>query len=581
MQIFKDATFDTKFNQVNHEFEIYLDNGVDSQRYPINPNSIVNLTIEDTLADWIVRGSLAFSYNPESGSGKIQKSTGNNKNATTGVTGTKTKPFFSFRNDGYDFLRIRIKPKITSNNASSIPTLKITDPVAWSLSYHFSIYDMEDIDLPPGAQNQASATIKCLKLYFWDSWYQKMLTNTLAYSTALSPLASPQADIQQGIYDNPGVISTGQAMKEIIYLSLSPNSSQQNYSQGIDSAALDPKLKINYRPIGNDWEEGAAKIFYTSPTGTTAFESLMYIYDKHVSNEKVSVAPNVSPPRGGRQGTSLNDYSILLKDRGPTEHDVGIFSLKPVSSYFKKAGKAANQPGDYQIEHFFLQSYANIGAPEASKTLRAPVSRENSDVKDFKSLKYSTITNYRFVDIAALTNSTAFVTTPIYSFDFKNRTFNVEFQNNSVNAARDFMNRKYITELYKANTSTNDLKKLFLISLNDEKRDKNIKPAFSLYGDNLAIRQSAGLQKLLYIGLFQNAAINFRALGLTNREPGRFIAIDKTEGVDRGDFQDKFYGQWFVINVKHVFESEIYYNDITAVKIHRYQDSSVSFPGTI
>jgi len=577
MQIFKDGTFETKFNQVNHEFEIYLDSGygeLDSKKYPINPNSVVNLSIEDTLADWVVRGSLSFFYNPESGTGKIAKKLGNRNSLTTGVENVEPKPFYSFRNDGYDFLRVRIKPKLKNSSTPNAPNLKITDPVAWTLSYYFSIYDMEDIDLPPGAQNQASATVKCLKIYFWDSWYQKMLTNTLAYSTGLSPLARPDLDIQEGVYDNPGVIPTGQAMKEIINLSLGQNMSQQNYS---DTTFVDPKLSFNYEPVGKEWEQGPAKIFYTAPTNTTALESLMYVYDKHVSGDSVAVRPQSSSPRGGTPGTTLNDYSILMKERGPTETDQGVFSLRSVSSFFKKAGKSAEVPGEFQIEHFFLQRYADINEP--TRSLRAPVSKDNSDVRDFKSLNYSTITNYRFVDISALTNSTSFVNSPVYSFDFKNRKFNVEFQNNSVEAARDFMNRKYISQVYKS--ERNDLTKLFLINLNEEKQNKNVRAVFSPYGDNLLIRQSAGLQKLLYIGLFQNAAINFRVLGLTLREPGRFIAIDRTEGVDRGDFEDKFYGQWFVVNVKHIFESEIYYNDITAVKIHRYQELASSFPGTI
>jgi hypothetical protein len=50
--------------------------------------------------------------------------------------------------------------------------------------------------------------------------------------------------------------------------------------------------------------------------------------------------------------------------------------------------------------------------------------------------------------------------------------------------------------------------------------------------------------------------------------------------VDSGDFQDKFYGQWFVINVRHVFESELYYNEITAVKLHRFDSLQNKFPGT-
>ena len=53
------------------------------------------------------------------------------------------------------------------------------------------------------------------------------------------------------------------------------------------------------------------------------------------------------------------------------------------------------------------------------------------------------------------------------------------------------------------------------------------------------------------------------------------------QGVESGDYEDKFYGQWFVINVKHVIESEIYYNDITAIKIHRFEALKPGFVGTL
>jgi len=570
MEILQDFTFGTKFNQLEHEVEIYLDNGSTDEkarRYPINPNSIVNLSIEDTMADWAVNGSLSFFYNPEASMGEQDERTGQSSSAQTGLYNSDQKSFFHFRNDGNDLLRIRIVPKLDDSSnlgaaGASNDTFAISDPKHWTLSYLFSIYDMEDIDLPPGAQNAASATVKCLKLYFWDSWYQKMITNTMQYSTALSYKADIEADMMSNQYYNPGTIYTGQAIKEIIDLSLSQESTQTNYS---GTPAIDPSLLITYTPTaadGEGWDQGAAKIFYTAPANVTAYDSLMYVYDKHVSSYEYN---------------NVNDFSILMKDRGPDATDVGVLELKSVTSFFEKAGNSADSPGEYQTEHYFLQSYASE-KDRATKHHRGPMSNTGSDKVDMKSLKYNQISNYRFVDMSALTNTTQFCTTPVYSFDFKNRQFNVEFKTNSVETARSFMSKNYIGNVYKAGS---DNEKLFLISLDKDKKSKNIKPTFSLYGDNKQIRQSSGLQKLLYLGLFHNMAINFRTLGLTSREPGRFISIDKTDGVEDGIFEDKFYGQWFIINIKHVIEAELYYNDITAVKLHRFNTLPLGFNNTI
>jgi hypothetical protein len=562
-----EASHITKLNQTKHEFEIYLDNNsknADSSIYPINPNSIVNLIIEDTMSDWVTRGTLTFLYNPEFG-GKlnINPATGQRADVTDGLVNVRETPGYMFRCDGNDFLRIRIKPFVSADYNDA---LKITDPVHWTISHLFSIYDMEDIDLPPGAQNQASSVIKCIKLYFWDSWYQKMISNVMEYSTALSPEANIEADIAEGKYSNPGTIFTGQAIKEIIELSLQEKSTQEGYT---GSTVVDPFLKFNYEPTKDDnWDEGKTKIFYTAPADATAYESLTYLLKRHVS----SVGTN-----------ELYDFCVLSKEKGPTETDFGQFKLEPMSSIFQKAGNALKSPGKFQIEHFFLQSYTNTDVLEnkevPSKNYRGPIGDGSSDTVDLQTQKYGIITSYRFVDIAPHTNTFDFTNKPVYSVDFKNRTFNVEFQKNSVKSARDFMAKQYISGVYKNDRAS--LEDLFLINLDTDKTNRDVHPQFSLHGDDPDIRQHTGLTKLLKTGIFLNTAINFRTLGLTSRQAGRFIAIDKTQGVDPGDFPDKFYGQWFIINIKHIIESEIYYNDITAIKIHRFNKPETQLNNTI
>ena len=539
MDIIEEATFSTKFNQVKHTVELYLDSGdgaSSSNIFPINPNSVINFSIEETLANWVTKGSLTFFYSPELDGGYMNPSTGQVNSATTNIGSTDGKSFYQFRGDGNDRLRLRIIPDLSDSSLNE-NNISISDPKHWTLSYLFTIYDMEDIDELPGAQNQASSVLKCLKIYFWDEWYQKMITNIIEYSTAISNTQQKKP--------------TGLAMQEIIKKGL-----------------LDVPSTLGM-PTGSiakgDWEQGAAEIFFTAPTQTNAYECLMYVYDKHMSDKKLAIST-----------TEVFDFSLLTKERGRDANDVGYLTLKPLSHYFERAGKEADSPGEYQFEHFFLQAYKDSN--KRPKTYRAPMAQDKSDKIDFKSFKYGAITSYRFVDISSLTNSTEFCSTPVYSFDFATRLYQIEFKTPSVKTAREFISKQYIDQLYKSGT---DPEKLFLINLDKNKQtNKNLKPTFSLYGDDPIIRQADGIQKLIYLGVFQNTCIHFRTLGLSTRRPGSFIAIDKTDGVDPGDFQDKFYGQWFVINVKHVFETEIYYNEITAVKIHRFDVAKTKFPNT-
>jgi len=577
------AVIGTKYNQLEHEVEIYLDNSFgqnDAAKTNINPNSIVNFSIHTSLSDWVTRGSIVLMYNFENVNSVSDSRTGGDPDATTSLSNNSVSPYI-FRNDGYDLLRVRITPKSRPAAEDITQTiLPIEDRKFWSISHLFSIYDREDINMPPGGDNAAANTIKCIKLYFWDCWYQKMITSNIEYSTALSTYADIERDKSEGKYSNYGVIPTGRAIKEVIDIGLSQRGIQEGY---VDESEVSFELSPTspYKPtaslLGDEWEEGVAKIFYTAPVNASVYDSLQYLYSKHISEGGISRSPTRIFPRGGAPGSSINDFSLLYKEKGPNEFDTGYLTLKPISTYFEKAGSSVNSPGDYQIEHFFLTSYTNESG-QIGAQLRAPISAGNDGRKDIKTIKYHTITNYRFVDISALTNATEFCNKPVYSVNFKERTFNTEFKNNDVLTARELISKKYISSLYK-NSSNSE--KLFLPVIHRDKKDKNIKSVFSLDGDNVEIRQSAGLQQLLKIGLFQNLCINFRTLGLTYRVPGRFIGIDKTQGVLPGEFEDKFFGQWFIIDVKHIFEAELYFNDITAVKIHRFAELPINFSGTI
>lgn len=562
-----DFIANTKYNQVEYETEIWLDNsggGSISRRQAINPNSIINLTINDTLANWVTQGTMTILYTPESE--PIATKYGQSVSTNYGR--------YVFRNDGLDLLRVRMVPKTNPTNIAKSYSVQ-QDRKFWTLSFLFSIYEKEEIDIPQGAINAAGNTLKALKLYFWDCWYQRLNTRVIQYSTALSPNAQSDINLDNG---TQGVLRTGQAIKEIVDLGLSESPfNQENPGAYIDTS-IGGGLGFNYPPtanIGSDFDIGGASIFYTAPAFASAYDSLMYIYNRHVSVNFRGTSPPPGRPKGGAAfANKIFDFCILKKEKGPTEKDVGQLTLKPVASFFNEAGNQQTKPGKYQIEHFYLQAYTD---DKASEIMKAPRGDGKSSTVDITSPGYSYIQNYRFVDIAPVTNSDNFCNRPVYSFDFKNRVFNIEFKNNSVLEARKFMSENYINKLYKQGNGED----LFLVTLEEEKKNLNVEPVFSPDGDNPDIRQSFGLQKLLKIGLFQNACINFRTSGLPFRETGRFIAIDKITGSKSNEFEDKFFGQWFVIDIKHIFEAEIYYNDITAIKVHRFTESPVKFTSTL
>ena len=542
-------SFNARFNNQTYEMEMYLDNTIQtipSQYYILNPNAVVSLQIEDTLADWVTRGAITILYSSLLGS-DTKTSTGQSAPVLQNYTAPTA---YVFRNDGFDLLRIFIRPKFREKVQGTITA----DHPDWALSYLFSITDVEEVSeaIPNG--KAGSTSLKCLKLRFHDYWYQLMSTDVQEYSTALSENADTAT----------GELLTGLAMKEVIQQSL-------GYSR-ISGAALDMLSKITREgsgkvadgpaftgfkgndSIASDWESGGKtaddkhnRIFYTSPAGSTAYENLMYIYSCHIGNVVTAF------------GKDVNDISIITRERGAKQTDLGKMSLKSVSKYFERA------QSDYFQERYFIQGFSNGSLLAVSRTPK------NKKVQFEPTTKYHQINSFKFIDMAAEINSNLFIQRAVHSIDFKNRRLRIEFQNNSPKAARDFMVKYYTNE--KNMLMKGKPEDCFLVNIDAERGlNRNVLPVFSLYGgeEEGQFRQIDGLHELLRIGLFQNTAISFRVLGLPLRQSGFFISIDYPDGAVKSDYTDRLCGQWFVLSVVHMFEAGIYINEITAVKLYRY-----------
>jgi hypothetical protein len=503
-----------------YDVELYITNKTGT-RYNIPSTAVISLKIVDTLSNWIVDGEITIYYDND-----LAESLG-----------------FYFLNNGEDILRVRIVPKdiaTTGLNSLNVDANKFL----WQQNYIFAIKDVHDVTPPTSGGSKAKSLKKFKKFFFHDIRYQIMLTRNLEYSSAFTALQASQANGQgtpKAASNQDRSLLTGDIMDELIKLSLGG----------------DELIAKTGKDLNRDWDTGAYKHFYTSPASENAFSDLMYIYSRHVSSK------TKNPMLKG------NDYCLLtIEDDG--EAPLGYFALIPLSTYFDKAGNTT--PGDYQIEHFFLQADAPNNNTSVNKILRAPIDNiSTTGTKDIKIADINTITSYEYVDISPLVNSTLYNITPVYSFDFKNRSFNIEFNNHSYTAANDLINQNYINKL-RISRSATDKNSLLCNDTNVRQHNYNVRPVFSEYGEAQVpeSRLSDGLHKLLQIGLFQNTCINFTVAGATFRKPGRFIGIDRPDGSIDSSADDKLCGQWFVINVEHMISNSAYYNNITAVKLHRF-----------
>jgi len=518
-------------------------------RYKIglSPTSIINFTIKDSLANWVTTAELTI----QSPSDDVLKE--------LNIESTKL-----FNNDGSDLLYVKIIPSDISFVGQRS---KKSD---WKLEYTFAISDIVDIDSPVGLEGlPTTPLIRCKKLYLVDYKYYLMASKKLLYSSYF-PSENETADQRP-----EGLKETGLMIRDIFRLC--------GFSKSL------PPLNSK-----NSWDIGSSKMFYTASSDSKASDILDYIYSHHTSEtsktvvfEKDELKSNLNGASGGK--AEVFDFCILNSERSTnsdnieTHHGiqdmyVGEISLIPMMKYFENAGNEYNSPGKFQVEHFFVpdsllsdgQKMINSGY----EPLRSPVDIENKIPQDFKQKGYSEIVKYALMDMSASTNAQLFKSTPVISNNMRTGEFKMELMENRIETVKRFIADNYIENLYRAygnESSQND--DYFLVSLDKTKDLYNINPVYSLYGgiEDNPIRQSIGIQNLLKMGIFLNQGINFRVPGLTLRTSGRFIGIDKYLGADSNSLYDeKLLGQYFVIDVKHIFEGTSYYNDITAIKIHNW-----------
>jgi hypothetical protein len=555
--------FQQKYNEIFHDIDLYLDNSgsfENPKRYYINPAAVLGLTISDTVNDWVADGSITFLYLPEGVSSEENNVTGQTKNTITAGLENAAKEngqvlsSYTFRGDGFDLLRVMIIPKTTSLSENAIKIGQ--ESTKWMLSYVFSIYDIEDVSNVPQLQGIASSYMKCLKLKFHDVRYQMLQTANIEYSTSMPKDPSLTPNFQSEIAKSMGVLNTGDVLRDIFneVLSKKENGGCEEFKILDDS---------------NKWDKGKSEIFYTSPAQYSAENDIEYVYSQHVSSKLLE----------GPTDIQLNDMCLLHTDRATEFGKIEPLVLTPLTDFFEKAGKETNAPGELQKEHFYVTSLTKEEMNVATNTFRSPVNTTRDDI-DLSMPKYGQILSYSFLDMSPVINSNLLCTTPVYSVDIGKREFNVEFKGNDVNSVRKTFAKSYISKLYKDKT-IDDGDSLFLPILHKNKKELNMFPAFSLNGNNLTARQRNGFHNLLYTGLFQNACICFKVYGLTWRESGTFIGIDKSAGCADNDYNNKLYGQWFVVKVDHIFETGAYINMIYAVKIHRHKDLQTKFENTL
>lgn len=502
-------------NNQEYLFDLMLYNANDEFVRLRNQN-ITEFVIEDNLSDFFHQGYLIFKNDMDA----IENVPYNNNNTNINsfsnfsyIDQDKILPF-SFRGDCRDFLIVDIIPKL--NQSSNYNYGDDVDKI-WRLKFVFSIYNTEDILI----ENQVGTKFK--KIYFWDYTYQILREKNSDFSTA-NFVDRKDAILKDNISRG---IKTGTAIKNLL-LNVFPK--EEGYKTNFD-----------------EFDEGYTDLFYSSPTDQKSINDLNYLIDRHVSSPSNNF-----------------DFSILRRERFTNN-----WSFKSLKKYFDNAYNKnytnnADAAGDLHIEKFLLGNYSDSESITKNQS-RTPISfKNNAYLPD-----YSYIENYKFSPPSGALVQQFLVSKSIHTYNYNEKAFEMDIFENNFDRNLKIYTENYVNSMKGAigNNPFTSLTHNYYRDFN-----KNYDADFSPNFESKEQRLYLGRNEFLKKALFLNNTLNFTAPGLTLRQAGRFISIDRQTSLPESKFDDKLLGIYFIVNVKHIFKNSRYKNEITCIKPYLFNN---------
>ena len=498
-------------------FEVFLTN-TNGDMVKINHAAIKELVIDDMANNFYHFGSLTYQNDYDAMEAN---------NGLPSVDNTNVKDYtqipnlqYRFRGDSRDFLIINILPKLPNvpYDANNIDAYKRV----FNLKFVFCIYDTQDI-------SGESATEKWKKLFFWDWSFQILNEKNVDYSTADS---IKDANVINMSNDDRADF-TGKAIKDFLNTAFPT-------SEG---------YVLTFSP---DWDNGGAKVFYSSPAGYNGIDDLHFLLKHHVS-------------------TSDNNYDFCLLDKDRYTEAWSLISMK---KYFDNAYKAqantqnsnynTDSDGNLMMEKFYIANQDDkVGLPDNPQRVSQ---YENNSVY---LLDYSNLDTYTFKNTSGLDVQKRLVSSIVHSVNLEEGKFYMDFSNNNIESARNVFYNNYVKNMKGAN-GKNPSSNLTVNQYRETQ--KNVKHVFTTSTESHEGKISFGRNDILKSAIFLNNSVTFRVKGSTHRRTKRFITIDIRHNTPNCNFYDKFLGIYFVIEVKHIFDKNTYFNELVCVKTYNFKD---------
>lgn len=514
----------TQIQNNNYIFQIVLTNG--NSLSLIKHSAIIDLTIIDDLRYFFKYGHLIFNDSM----GALQKYEGINETGSSTIN-SKAEPYV-YRGDGRDFLLIEIVPQLQEDDLCG--RMSTSAKEKYGIKGKFSIYDIEDI------KYEDNTNLNYKKYKFYDSDYQYLCESIAQFST------SDYSKTQKSPSSPQSVSSK-----------VDKNISASNYDRSVYTGEAIEKLlkKVITEKYGEpfkkdiEWDKGNSIINYNSFGNKKAIDDLEYLLSYHVSTDQ-----------------NFNLPCILHKTKYTNK-----YYLKPLNKFFEEANlKTANFGfsnigGPGLIEDFFLGKLDTDSKGLNFSLNKSPyVSTNSSSINEYNLINDYTFQKARTKDIQKFMTSYA-----VHSSD--PRGYNkVDLKQNNLENLQKTYNKTMVDTL----PGRNGKKPYSIVPINQAKQDyQNVQHIYVPNSLDDKQRLNFGKNKGLVQMIFKNTSIGFEVRGLTTREAGKFITINRRDSSITPTYDNSLLGMYLVTYVRHEFKDGSYQNYIIGTKPYTFDKS--------
>jgi len=538
--------FKHRLNNDYYRFKVVLYN--DNQKAQIvSPAAIKSFVIEDDFYNFFHKGYIIIDNRFDA----IERSI----SETLDSTGKGKGASFIFLGDARDYLNIEIYP--LGDDETSLETKEFA--FNSRIFFEASIYAIEEIPTE-------TPDIKYKKLYFWDRYYQTMLEKSIYWSTSevvenrifgenTDTTAVSQSEeysstieelkalkVKNIINFNNGLrgIPTGEAIKKFI-AAVFPTNGQYTAAFAGPNFATEGTYTTDssIREDDTTWDLGASTVFFSSPARYKAIDCLVYLLSRHVSNVENNY-----------------DQAFLRIDRATR-----VFTFRPLTSYFKAAFTESGSKGvggSLYIETIILGGF---GYPEASDMKYASVADFTPASNSVQLLQIGSTANFSHEPSLGAVMQHKFNTKQIHSHSMEDKQFQVDIVKNDMYSIMSTYQQNYVDTIKTGRWSS-------IVPGINRVKNINVEHKFSTVEQDSQQRIAKGRNDALYTSIFANNQVKFKVPGSSIRQAGKFIGVDRSGSSPANEFDQKFLGIYFITEVKHIFEGNNYYNEITCVKTY-------------